>query len=525
MRLTLGEVAGAAAGEILAGDPALELASVSVDSRRINAGGLFVALRAERDGHEFANGAVAAGAVAVLVERPVAGLPPDAGVVRVADTGVALGALGAHARARLGEAVPVVGITGSTGKTSTKDLTAAALGSRLAVSASPASWNNEIGVPLTLLGTEERAGAVVLEMGSRRIGHIAALAAMARPRVGVITNVGIAHAEFFGSRAEVARAKGELVEALPPGGTAVLSADDDTTPALAGRTRATVLTAGLDPSADVAVSNLRLDADLRPSFHLDTPWGALEVGPIPVRGAHQATNAALAVAVAGALGVDLEAAATGLTSATGSAWRMELSRTPAGLVVLNDAYNANPASMAAALRALQGLNGGGRRFAVLGHMAELGAVSDEEHRRIGRLAASAGVVVVVAVGREAAPLAEGAAEAGAAVVHVESSDAALAVLAGQLRSGDVVLVKASRVVGLEALAAALCTLDFGDTPNPESSGDTPNPESSGDTPNPESSGDTPHPESSGDTPHPESSGDTPHPESSGDTPHPGGRPR
>jgi UDP-N-acetylmuramoyl-tripeptide--D-alanyl-D-alanine ligase len=294
-------------------------------------------------------------------------------------------------------------------------------------------------------------------MGSRGVGHIAALCAIARPTVGVITNVGMAHTEFFGSRAEVARAKGELVEALPAGGTAVLSADDDTTSALAARTRARVCTAGLDPSADVAVSELRLDADLRPSFRLDTPWGAVEVGPIPVRGGHQATNAAMAVAVAGAIGVDVEAAAAGLASATGSAWRMELSRTPAGLVVLNDAYNANPTSMAAALQALHALNGGGRRFAVLGHMAELGAVSDEEHRRIGRLAATAEVpVVVVAVGREAAPLAEGAAEAGAAVVHVESPDAALAVLAGQLRSGDVVLVKASRVVGLEALAAALC---------------------------------------------------------------------
>jgi UDP-N-acetylmuramoyl-tripeptide--D-alanyl-D-alanine ligase len=484
MRLTLGEIAGATGGELVSGDPELVVASVSVDSRRIEAGGLFIALRAERDGHDFAAGAVAAGAAAVLVERPVAGLPPDAGVVRAADTAAALGALGAHARTRLGETVPVVGITGSTGKTSTKDLTAAALRAGLAVSASPASWNNEIGVPLTLLATDEGAGAVVLEMGARGIGHIRTLAAMARPRVGVITNIGIAHTEFFGSRAEVARAKGELVEALPAAGTAVLSADDDTTAALTARSRAAVLTAGLDPSADVAVSELRLDADLCPSFRLDTPWGAVEVGPIPVRGAHQATNAALAVAVAGALGVEVEAAATGLMSATGSAWRMELSRTPAGLVVLNDAYNANPASMAAALQALQGLNGGGRRFVVLGHMAELGAVSDEEHRRIGRLAATVGAAAVVAVGREAAPLAEAAAEAGAPVVHVENPAAALAVLAGQLRSGDVVLVKASRVVGLEALAAALCILEFGDTPYPVSSGDTPYPVSSGDTPYP-----------------------------------------
>jgi UDP-N-acetylmuramoyl-tripeptide--D-alanyl-D-alanine ligase len=465
MRLTLGEVAGAAAGEILAGDPALEVASVSVDSRRIEPGGLFVALRAERDGHDFAAGAVAAGAVAVLLERPVPDLPSGVAVVRAADSGAALAALGAHARARLGEAVPVVGITGSTGKTSTKDLTAAALGAAFPVSSSPASWNNEIGVPLTLLGTEEGAGAVVAEMGSRGVGHIAALCAIARPTIGVITNIGVAHVEFFGSRAEVARAKGELVEALPAGGTAVLCADDDTTPDLARRSPAPVLTAGFDPSADVAVSGLRLDADLRPSFHLATPWGGIEVGPLPVRGAHQATNAAFAVAVAGALAVDVEAAASGLASATGSAWRMELCRTPAGLVVLNDAYNANPTSMIAAVKALAALPAG-RRVAVLGHMAELGEASEEAHRSIGHEAAASEFHTLVVVGREAAGIAKGAREGGLDVVEVDTADDALAALAAILRPGDAVLVKASRVVGLEALAGALCDWNFGDTPNP-----------------------------------------------------------
>ncbi len=464
MRLTLGEIAQAAGGELIAGDPGLAVASVSVDSRRLEPGGLFVALRAERDGHDFASGAVAAGAAAVLVERMPPGLPDGAGVVRVADTGVALSALGAHARRLLGD-LPVVGITGSTGKTSTKDLTAAALGSRLAVAASPASWNNEIGVPLTLLATD-KTEVVVLEMGSRGVGHIAALCAVAHPTVGVITNIGVAHVEFFGSRAEVARAKGELIEALPAGGTAILCADDDTTPELAARTSARVLTFGYGAEADVVVSGVRLDDELRPSFDLLTPWGVGEFGPLPVRGAHQAMNAAVAVAVAGVLGLTVAEAAEGLAATVGSAWRMELTHTPAGLVVLNDAYNANPASMRAALYALAALPSR-RRFAVLGHMAELGEESEELHRLIGRQAAAGLPEALVVVGPEAAGIVQGAAAAGLErIIAVDTAEAALEVLAGRLQAGDAVLVKASRVVGLEALATALCELSFGDTPNP-----------------------------------------------------------
>ncbi|MGH8976098.1 MAG: UDP-N-acetylmuramoyl-tripeptide--D-alanyl-D-alanine ligase, partial [Acidimicrobiia bacterium] len=390
-----------------------------------------------------------------LVERPVAGLRAGTGVVRVGETGTALSALGGHARGRLGESVPVVGITGSTGKTSTKDLTAGALAAAVPVTASPASWNNEIGVPLTLVGADERAGAVVLEMGARGKGHIAALCAVARPTIGVITNIGIAHAEFFGSRDDVARAKGELMEALPPDGTAVLNADDDTTPDLAARTAARVLTVGFAAGADVRIADVRLDDDLRPSFGLQTPWGDAEFGPLAMRGAHQAVNAAFAVAVAGVLGLSPEQAAGGLAAVPGSSWRMELIRTPAGLLVLNDAYNANPTSMAAALRALAAL-GSGRRFAVLGHMAELGAQSEELHRLTGRLAVNCLLKMLVVVGREAAGLAAAARDGGLDVVEVDTAGEALAVVSGELLPGDAVLVKASRVVGLEALATALC---------------------------------------------------------------------
>jgi UDP-N-acetylmuramoyl-tripeptide--D-alanyl-D-alanine ligase len=458
VRLTVAEVAEAASGKVLGGGGAggLAVTSVSTDTRSLVSGALFVALRAERDGHDFVADAFARGASAALVERTdgLVQVPPGAALVLVGDSAAALTALGRRARERL-DGVPVVGITGSTGKTSTKDLTAACLAPRRRVCASPGSFNNELGVPLTLLSADAGTEALVVEMGARGIGHIAELVAVARPTVGVVTNIGMAHAEFFGSRAEVARAKGELLEGLPATGTAVLNADDDMTPGLAARTPASVLTAGLSRSADVRVSDLTVDAELRPSFRLHTPWGEVGVDALPVRGAHQATNAALAVAVAGALGVGPEEAAGGLARTTGAPWRMELRRTADGVLVLNDAYNANPASMAAALDALAALDGGGRRFAVLGHMAELGACSEDEHRRLGRLAAGCGVAAVVAVGPEAAPLAEGAREGGAEVLVVDGPEAAYSALSGRLRPGDAVLVKASRVAGLERVAAAL----------------------------------------------------------------------
>jgi UDP-N-acetylmuramoyl-tripeptide--D-alanyl-D-alanine ligase len=275
--------------------------------------------------------------------------------------------------------------------------------------------------------------------------------------VGVITNIGIAHAEFFGTREEVARAKGELLEALPSTGHAVLSADCDLTPELARRSAAPVLRTGHDPKADVHVSDLAVDDELRPSFRLDTPWGPARV-ELPLRGAHQAANAAMAVAVAGVLGVDPEDAAAGLATATGSAWRMELLRTAGGLVLLNDAYNANPTSMAAALAALGALER--RRWAVLGQMAELGAVSEDEHRRMGRLAAEAGVDGMVVVGPGAGALVAGAREAGVEVMEAAGPEEALTVLAPRLRPGDAVLVKASRVVGLERVAASLASLEL-----------------------------------------------------------------
>ncbi|HEV7861682.1 MAG TPA: UDP-N-acetylmuramoyl-tripeptide--D-alanyl-D-alanine ligase [Acidimicrobiia bacterium] len=458
MQLTLAEIAAATGGEILGGDPEVAVTSYSIDTRTLAPGALFVALRAERDGHDFVADALQRGATGALVSRGLAG----AGLVRVDDTAAALSALGRSARDRLGGAA-VIGITGSTGKTSTKDLTAAALAPAGPVGASPVSFNNEIGLPLTLLSAPAGAVAVVAEMGARGVGHIATLAAVARPTIGVITNIGMAHTEFFGSREEVARAKGELLEALAADGHAVLNADDDKTPGLRRRTTASVLTAGVAAVADIRVSGVRLDDDLRPAFHLDTPWGAIDVPPLPVRGAHQAGNAALAVAVAGLVGVGLEAAVAGLAGAVGSPWRMDLCRSPAGLTVLNDAYNANPTSMAAAVDALATLGAGGRRFAVLGPMAELGPHATEEHHRLGKLVAAAGVETLIVVSGAAGPgatpeltaLAQGARESGVDALVVDGPAGAVAVLAPRLAAGDAVLVKASRVAGLERVAAAL----------------------------------------------------------------------
>ncbi|HYH51283.1 MAG TPA: UDP-N-acetylmuramoyl-tripeptide--D-alanyl-D-alanine ligase, partial [Acidimicrobiia bacterium] len=317
------------------------------------------------------------------------------------------------------------------------------------------SFNNEIGVPLTLLSAPDGAAAVVVEMGARGIGHIATLCAVAAPTIGVITNIGMAHAEFFGSRDDVARGKGELLESLPADGHAVLCADDDMTPGLAARTGATVLLAGASAAADVRVSAVRLDDELRPAFRLETPWGSADVPPLPVRGMHQAGNAAFAVAVAGVAGVRVEDAVAGLAGAIGSPLRMDLRRSPSGVLVLNDAYNANPTSMAAAVDALAVLGGreGGRRFAVLGPMAELGVHATAEHHRLGKLVAAAGVELLVAV--NAPELAEGARGAGAEALDVTSPEAAVDALAPHVRPGDAVLVKASRVAGLERVAAAL----------------------------------------------------------------------
>jgi UDP-N-acetylmuramoyl-tripeptide--D-alanyl-D-alanine ligase len=455
MRLSAGEVAEATSGE-LRGEPGATADSYAIDTRRLAAGGCFVALRGERDGNDFVDDAWARGATVAMVTRVPDHVPAGCAVVLVDDGLVALGALGSFARRRLPDAT-VVGITGSAGKTATKDLLAAALGATHRVHASPASFNNEAGVPLTLLAADEATEVIVTEMGARFAGNIAELCAIADPQVGVITHVGMAHAGLLGGREGIARVKGELLEALGRDGTAVLDAADEFTSALAARTQARVVTVGVGdvPGADVRAVDVVLDDGLRPRFRLETPWGAVPVC-LSVRGAHQAVNAAMAAAVALQLGAPLDGVAQGLGRATTAAWRMEITRTPAGITVVNDAYNASPTSMVAALHSFRHLAAGGRRIAVLGEMLELGEHADAEHERIGRLAGESGIDVVIAVGAGGRPMAMGARAAGVdQIVEVGDADGAVVAVREQARAGDAVLVKASRAVGLERVAEAL----------------------------------------------------------------------
>ncbi|MDQ2826352.1 MAG: UDP-N-acetylmuramoyl-tripeptide--D-alanyl-D-alanine ligase [Actinomycetota bacterium] len=435
MRLRATELA-AMAGGTLSG-PDVEVDGACIDSRLVRGGELFVAIRAGRDGHEFIETAQDAGAAAWMGSHPHRA---GTGIV-VDDSAAALTRLGTATRARLPDRV--VGITGSVGKTSTKDLLAAALARRFRVSASPKSFNNELGVPLTLLNVADGVEAVVVEMGARGPGHVAALCAVARPVIGVVTTVGVSHAAFFGTIEDVARAKGELIEALPPHGTAVLNADVPLVAAMAARATAQVLTFGVGVGAgrgDVRAEEVTVDAELRPRFRLYSPWGEAQVA-LEVRGQHQVANALAAAAAALACGAGIEDVAAGLGDARLSPWRMQLERSASGALILNDAYNANPLSAEAALRALVGLPVA-RHTALLGAMAELGDVGPSEHARIGALAAELGIRVIAVNAPE-----YGGEQAG----DVEEALDRL----GPVGTDDAVLVKASRSAGLEALAATL----------------------------------------------------------------------
>lgn len=421
-------------------DPdAIAVDGVSIDSRSGIEGRLFVPLVAARDGHEFIADAVAKGAAAYLTSRPArAELPVPA--IEVADTAEALTAIGVAARRRLDG--PVVGITGSVGKTSVKDLTLAACRTAGPAWASAASFNNELGVPLTLANAPEGGGVTIVEMGARGIGHIEELCRVARPTIGLVTCVALAHSELFGSLAEVARGKGELIEALPPEGTAVLNADDPNVVAMADRTGARVLTFGTGAGADVRLESVTVDRLLRPTMVVAVDGGRTEL-TLQVRGAHMALNATAALAAALAAGVPLERAVDGLAAAGSSRWRMEVVEAPGGALVVNDAYNANPTSMRAALRALTELEAD-RRVAVIGVMAELGDEGPAEHRAIVDEALAAGIEVVAV----AAPA------YGERAHHVPDRDGARRAV-GSIGPGDAVLVKGSRVAELERLVADL----------------------------------------------------------------------
>jgi UDP-N-acetylmuramoyl-tripeptide--D-alanyl-D-alanine ligase len=430
MRLLASHVAHAVGGSLVG--PDVDVVGASQDSRDVTPGALFVPIVAERDGHQFIPAAIAAGAAAYLSARGHRGHT----AVLVDDTGEALCRLGAAVRARLPDRV--IGITGSVGKTSTKDLVGAVLGMSWKTHASEKSFNNEIGVPLTLCNAPDGTDAVVVEMGARGPGQIMSLCAIARPTIGVVTTVGAAHLELFGSVEDVADAKAELVAALPLDGAAVLNADDPLVAAMAKRTRAQVITYG--DAGELRAENVCLERDLTTRFVLSGPWGRVDVH-LGVRGVHNVPNALAAAAAGLVAGVPLDAVASGLHSARLSPWRMELIDAPSGAAVLNDAYNANPISMRAALYALAAIPAQ-RHIAVLGVMAELGDSTDDAHHGVGELARKLGVRVI-AVGVST--------YGGEVVADVSGALAAL----DSIGEGDAVLVKGSRVAGLEHLAARL----------------------------------------------------------------------
>ena len=479
IELTLREIADAVGGRLhnASGDEKIT-GTVEFDTRKVTAGGLFVALPGERvDGHDFAVQAVEQGAAGVLAARevdvPAVIVPPvtDAHSRSVALTGdkdgsgaavlAGLGSLARYVVDRLPD-LTVVGVTGSSGKTSTKDLIAQVLAPLGATVAPPGSFNNELGHPWTVLRADRDTRHLVLELSARGPGHIAHLCEVAPPRIGVVLNVGSAHLGEFGSREGIAKTKGELVEALPADGLAVLNADDPLVAAMASRTKARVIFVGEDPKAQIRATDVTLDEQARATFHLVTPQGEADV-TLGVHGAHQVGNALSAVAVALELGATVEQVALWLGNAQRvSERRMDVRIRPDGVTVVNDAYNANPESVRAALKSLAAMaragDGQRRSWAVLGMMGELGDAHVSAHDEIGRLAVRLDISRLVVVGEAARAMHQGAhleGSWGQESVLVADVDAAVALLRDELQAGDVVLVKASKSEALWRVAEEL----------------------------------------------------------------------
>ncbi|MGD9995949.1 MAG: UDP-N-acetylmuramoyl-tripeptide--D-alanyl-D-alanine ligase [Ilumatobacteraceae bacterium] len=433
MRFRATDVAAATGGRVVGAD--VEIDGTGFDTRTLLPGQLFVPLIDQRDGHDFIAHAVERGAVAYLTSR---GGPHVAGAtaIEVDDTLDALLRLAADRRRR--SSARVVGITGSVGKTSTKDFARVALAASHVTWANERSFNNDQGLPTTILNAPDDTQVMVLEMGMRGFGEIARLCAVAVPHIGVVTRVAEAHGDRVGGIDGVARAKAELVESLPADGTAILNADDPRVRSMASAFRGDAVTFGESSDADVRIVDVTVDERACASFTVATPWGTARVR-LAVAGRHMAHNAAASLAAVGVVGGDLETAAGALSEVRLSAMRMEVQRTERGAIVLNDSYNANPTSMRAALDALADLPAR-RRVAIVGVMAEI-ADAEREHRAIRDYASARDIVLI---------------SAGTHLYGDEPVDDPVA-HAGELGEGDAVLVKGSRVAGLEHVAAQLLT--------------------------------------------------------------------
>jgi UDP-N-acetylmuramoyl-tripeptide--D-alanyl-D-alanine ligase len=445
------EIARAVSGDHIGPDRLVR--DVVIDSRDVRDGSLFFALPGGRtDGHRFVTDALSRGAAACVVSR---GISPPPRSILVDSPGEALAELARFERRAV--SWRVIGITGSVGKTTTKDFAAAVLRLTFRVAASPRSFNNEIGLPLTILGADDDTEVLVAELGAGAVGEIAMLSDVARPDVGVVTAVGPAHLESFGSLQGVARGKAELVEALPPDGVAILNADDLVVASFASRTDARVLRFGRQHDADVGAHDVRTDASGHARFTLVHGDECVDVR-LGIIGEHMVTPALAAASCGMALGLSPAACAAGLETARPSPGRMEEFTTETGTLIVHDAYNANPMSMRAALRALVSVRNRTRAIAVLGPMAQLGVSSSVEHAQIGRLAAALGLHGLVVVGEVARPIADGALAAGMARQRIRwclDQDEALDVVLNSAGANDVVLVKASRSAHLEAVVERL----------------------------------------------------------------------
>ncbi|HKJ24682.1 MAG TPA: UDP-N-acetylmuramoyl-tripeptide--D-alanyl-D-alanine ligase [Myxococcota bacterium] len=457
--LLAGEVAAASRGTLLAGSPTLRFAGVSIDTRTIEPGFLFFAIRGpNHDAHGFLDEALASGAAGLVVEDASAlpaERPAGAVVVRVADTTAALADVAAAHRS--GFRGPVVAITGSNGKTTTKEMCAAILGRSGPCLATRGNLNNEYGLPLTLLRRREADRTAVVELGMNHRGEIARLAAIARADVGVVTNVGTAHIEHLGSREEIAREKADLLAAIVPEGTAILHGDDPLLRAEASRVRARLVTFGLDSACDVRAEKIERCAPGRFAFEWVT--GA-ERRRVEVEGLHEGTvpNALAAAAGARAAGASSDDVVEGLAAYRPAPGRMNLVPLADGVWLVDDTYNANPQSMEAALRGLAELSAGGRAFAALGDMGELGDTADAAHREAGRLAGALGLAGLGALGERAEQVLAGARDAGLApdaAFAARDADELVERLAAALRRGDCVLVKGSRAMRMERVVRGL----------------------------------------------------------------------
>lgn len=458
---TLVEVTG---GALLWGPDTTMVNGLAIDSREVHPGAAFIAFAGEHtDGHKFVPHALEAGARAIVVTRDDEAIRRaieqsrrgEVALVSVEDAAAAVEQLGAWHRTRL--LCPVIGITGSTGKTTTKDFLRSVLATRMRTVATLENRNNELGVPLTVMDAGADTEALIVEMAMRGPGQIAHLCSIARPTAGLVTNVGVSHVEVLGTEEAIASAKGELVQAIPETGRVFLNGDDAWSGTLASAGEAAVTFYGLGPIADVRADDVTVGDDGTPAFRLIAEQGEVDVR-LPIPGRHNVYNALAAAAVGLYLELSLEDVIAGLETTSVSKWRMEAFESASGVNVINDAYNANPTSMRAALLALGDLPTPGKRVAVLGDMAELGSLTELAHFQLGEEIPGSATDVLVTVGERAKRIADGALAAGmdpGAVRPCASAPEASEVLDDLLEPGDTVLVKASRVMGLETVVEGI----------------------------------------------------------------------